>query len=611
MATRPVEILALPSKLHELFDGHVPLGTIGDANQRERDFLSRALSAYVLLKLGGASAADAANGIVDGGGDGGIDGIYFSPSANTLWLTQSKYIHAGTGEPDLGEVTKFKIGVENLLEARFDAFALNAKIVALIPQLEAALKNASTQVRSVLCYSGLSFISEDRKHLFEALRAKLSLDQADGYFAFQAVNLTTLNDWVSGGDAGLGIETVDLEIIRPGYVTMPYETIYGLIPLERLKALHDEYGVRLVRANIRGFKGSTEVNEGIQRTLVDEASLFHYLNNGLTAYCDRLELHNLDRTNAEKKRVTAKGFAIINGAQTLGSIAKTIVAPANEGPPLGFAFIKIVSLERCEDDRAFADRISRTANFQNTVLLKDFAAAYPLHAQMAFTLLAHGISYNFRLDEDTPANDITNFTIDEALTACACLVNTSDCDLVTRVAANRASLMSLDVVYPDDLLCPSRHERVFPQGLSARTAWRAVQVQRLVLQVMSDSSKASSGANKAFYTNAKWVVLAAIFNRLKPEAGEALALSVDETAAVTAAVTDYAEKLLRQAVAKGLAAYENAPGGLQILKTQRDFQSVFKQQSDCQNLFAALKAEIWNPQNQAPPAMVAPQGNDV
>lgn len=610
MATRPVEILALPAKLHELFDGHVAPGAVGDAEQREKDFLSRALSAYVLHKLGGASIGDAANGIVDGGGDGGIDGIFFSPVTNTLWLTQSKYIHAGTGEPDLGEVTKFKIGVENLLEARFEAFAQNAKIVALIPQLEAALKNASTQVRSVLCYSGLSFISEDRKHLFEALRAKLSLDQADGYFAFQAVNLTTLNDWVSGGDVGLGIETVDLEITRPGYVTTPYETIYGLIPLERLKALHDEHGVRLVRANIRGFKGSTEVNEDIQKTLAEEASVFHYLNNGLTAYCDRLELHNLDRANAEKKRVTAKGFAIINGAQTLGSIAKTIAAPAGEGPPLGFAFIKIVSLERCENDRAFADRISRTANFQNTVLLKDFAAAYPLHAQMALTLLAHGIDYNYRLDEDTPANDATNFNIDEALTACACLANAGDCDLVTRVAANRASLMSLDVVYPDDLLCPSRHERVFPHGLSARTAWRAVQVQRLVLQVMSDNAKASTGASKSFYTHAKWVVLAAVFNRLKPEAGEALALSAEEIGNIMAAVTDYAEKLLVQAVAKAFAAYDTGPGGLQVLQTQRDFQSVFKQQGDCKILFDALKAEIWKPNDQAPPATAAHQDTE-
>lgn len=607
MADRPVEILALPLKLHELFDGIVPPKTNGTDEQNERDFLSRALAAFALHKLGAASLPEAAKGIVDGGGDGGIDGVYHSAATNTLWIVQSKYIHAGLTEPDLGDVTKFKTGVENLLEGRFEAFAENPQWVAIQPLIEAVLRNASTQVRAVLCYSGLAFISEDRKRLFETLKAKVSKDQEDDYFQFQTINLTTLNDWVTGGDEARGIESVDLEILQPGLMTKPYETIYGLIALERLKALYDEHGRLLVRANIRGFKGSTEVNEDIQQTLTNEASLFHYLNNGLTAYCDRLELNNLDRSNAERKRITAKGFAIINGAQTLGSIAKSVRPPQEGTAPSGYTFIKIISLERCEDDRAFADRISRTANFQNHVGLKDFASAYPAHEQMALTLRPLGVHYHFKIDEDTPATDPENYTIDEALTACACLKNPADCDFVTRVAANRPSLLSFDMVYPPEDVLRSRHERVFPPDLSARTAWRAVQVQRLVLQVMSDSAKASTGASKTFYANAKWIILTAILNRLKPEVGEALPLSIEEVAAVTTAVTDYAEKLLEQAVSKGFASYDAGPGGLQVLKTQRDFQSVFKQQGDCKILFDALKAEIWKPTDQAPPAMAAPQ----
>jgi AIPR protein len=593
MPDRPVEILVLPEKLHKLFDGLLPEKTKGDVDQNERDFLSRALAAYTLHKLGGASLNDAAKGVVDGGGDGGIDGLYFSPLTNTLWVTQAKYIHSGQHEPDLGEVTKFKAGVENLLEGRFDAFAGNAQWAALRPQVEAAFRVAATQVRAILCYSSLPLVSEDRKRLFETLKAKVSKDQEDDYFAFQSVNLTTLNDWVTGADDARGIETVELEIIRPGLITKPYETIYGLVALERLKALHEEHGAKLIRANIRGFKGSTDVNDDIQRTLSEEVTLFHYLNNGLTAYCDRLELNNLDRANPERKRITAKGFAVINGAQALGSIAKCIVAQQVGAPASGFAFIKIISLEKCEDDRAFAERISRAANFQNHVSLKDFAAAYPLHEQMHRTLKPHGIGYHYRIDEDTPASDEANFTIEEALTACACLHTAKDCDLPYRVAANRDSLRSLEMVFPAAEAVRTRHERVFPAGLSARTAWRAVQAQRIVLKVMGDSARASSGATKSFYANARWLVLAAIFKKIKPEAGEALGLSEAERIAVSAAVADYAEKLLAQAVAKGFASYEPAPGGLQVLAAPRDFQSVFKTQGDCRTLFAALKAEIW------------------
>jgi len=155
------------------------------------------------------------------------------------------------------------------------------------------------------------------------------------------------------------------------------------------------------------------------------------------------------------------------------------------------------------------------------------------------------------------------------------------------------------MVFPATELVRSRHERVFPANLSARTVWRAVQTQRIALKGMTDGAKASTGATRAFYTYARWVVLAAIFNRIKPEAGEDLALTNAEQATISSAVSNYAEKLLAQAIAKGLATYDAAPGGQQVLTAPRDFQSVFKTQGDCQKLFAALKAEIWKAQDTA------------
>jgi hypothetical protein len=610
MPNRPVEILALSPKLHELFDGRIPPGAAGDEEQREKDFLSRALAAFAVHKLGGATLDEASNSVVDGGGDGGIDAIYFSPTTNTLWMIQSKYTHAGLAEPDLGEVSKFKAGVENLLDGKFEAFETNKQWKTLRPQVEANLKNAAMQARAVLCYSGLSLISEDRKRLFETLKRKVSKDQEDDYFEFRSVNLTTLNDWVTGGDDEVGVESVDLEIVRPGLITTPYETIYGLVTLESVKLLYKTHGKKLIAANIRGFKGRTDVNEGIQKTLGEEASLFHYLNNGLTAYCSRMELNNIDRSNADKKRITAKGFAIINGAQTLVSIDKCLPEPKPEMPPVGHVFIKIISLEKCEDDRAFANRISQTANLQNHVGLKDFAAAYELHAQIARTLTPHGIQYHYKIDEDTPEPDDQNCSIEEALTACACLKNDNGCDFLTRVSANRDSLRSLEMVFPSEEPLRSRHERVFPPDLSARTLWRAVQTQRIVLQVMRDSAKASTGALKTFFANARWIILCAVFNKNKPEDGEALALDANEQASVSAAVSDYADRLLAVCVAKGIASYETV-AGQQVLRSQRDFQSIFKTQGDCQILFGALKAEIWKPKIQTPPVLVAQEsGND-
>ena len=66
-----------------------------------RNFLSRALAAYSIHKLAKCSRTEAANAVVDGGGDGGIDAIYYAKSKRQNTLGCPIQIHRkGTGEPD-------------------------------------------------------------------------------------------------------------------------------------------------------------------------------------------------------------------------------------------------------------------------------------------------------------------------------------------------------------------------------------------------------------------------------------------------------------------------------------------------------------------------------
>jgi hypothetical protein len=118
---------------------------------------------------------------------------------------------------------------------------------------------------------------------------------------------------------------------------------------------------------------------------------------------------------------------------------------------------------------------------------------------------------------------------------------------------------------------------------------------------MKQNAQQSLGATKAFHVSARWVVLAAIFNRLHPERGEALALSTSEISEVATAAGVYAEKLLDLCVDRGFASRDIEPvSGRQMLIAIRDFQSVFKTQSDCQNLWAGLKSKIWEEPQGAP-----------
>ncbi len=578
---RPFEIMFLPDRLRSDFTGCLPEAVTGAVEEREKNFLTRALAAFAIHKLSGCTCVEAAAAVVDGGGDGGIDAIYYAPTSNTLWVVQSKYMESGRGEPSLGDVSKFKNGLEDLLQGRFEAFKKNTLWSAQLSQIERYFGDPVLRVRAVLVYSGINLVSEDRLRMFEDLKRRFS--SADDYFGFLPYNLTTVNGWLTDADEGPGVSEVELEILYPGWVKAPYETIYGLVYLKDIAKLHRTHGKRLIAANIRGYKGATEVNDRILATLREEPQHFFYLNNGLTAYCERLEVNNLDRGNVDRKRLRARGFSIINGAQTLGSVEGSCRANP-EAAPDGFVFLKLISLERCEEDQEFAQRITQSTNFQNQIGARDFVSLDEQQERIALQLRLASIEYHYKDDAETPEPDETNLTLDEATIALACLEQEATCDLCSRVLANRKSLWSFERVYPEGELYRTRYHRVFRPDRSARTVWRAVQAQRSVLERMRAEGRTSVGIRKTFFENARWLVLNLVFLKLHPEQGEDLTLCSEEQAAIAGSTLEIAEALWTACEKQGLVSKRTDVAAGELHEQQRHFRSVFCDPADCQRL---------------------------
>jgi hypothetical protein len=255
--------------------------------------------------------------------------------------------------------------------------------------------------------------------------------------------------------------------------------------------------------------------------------------------------------------------------------------------------MRIVSLEKCDNEIEFARRITKSTNFQNQIGLRDFAAQYEQQEIIARHLEASGIFYHYKGDTDTPSPDDKNFTLEEATTACACLAQLSDCDYVARVLANRSSLWSFERIYNRDDPLPSRCERIFRPDRSARTVWRAVQVQRLVISLMQSSGRSEIGVRKAFYESGRWLVLNLLFLRLRPESGSGLALKDQEVAEIGAAINEIAESLFEECVAKGfVTSRTDQTSGLQIFEMVKHFRSVFSAPGDCQTLRNGLLARL-------------------
>ncbi len=145
----PLEITHLRDRLRQDFTGRLPEATSSSFEEKERNFLSRALAAFAVQYLSGCPADEATAAVVDGSGDSGIDAIHYSATTHRLWIVQSKFFADGQGEPSLGDVSKFRNGLEALLHGQFEVFHGNAALERKIPHLKVHFEDRSLEVRAV------------------------------------------------------------------------------------------------------------------------------------------------------------------------------------------------------------------------------------------------------------------------------------------------------------------------------------------------------------------------------------------------------------------------------------------------------------------------------
>ena len=75
-------------------------------------------------------------------------------------------------------------------------------------------------------------------------------------------------------------------------------------------------------SNIRFFLRDSEVNEGIFNSVRHEPEKFWYYNNGITALCSSIGKKPLGGSGRDTGIFECKDVKIVNGAQTVGSIAR-------------------------------------------------------------------------------------------------------------------------------------------------------------------------------------------------------------------------------------------------------------------------------------------------
>jgi hypothetical protein len=309
--------------------------------------------------------------------------------------------------------------------------------------------------------------------------------------------------------------SIEIELRNFGLINEPARAFYGVMRVKDLAALYQEYDHALVRANIRRYRGSSQVNSGIIKTLTEAPAHFVYFNNGITLLCDKITLIGQTDTERNVGKFVLEGVSIINGAQTAGTVAQLPLAHYDTHE----ADVLVTCIQSTSSVEAFGDRVTEYRNSQNAVQTQDFIALDDNQENWRKTLQASGVTYIYKQSASDPHAADRVFTAQEAANYLAAVGRDKNAWIDGLVIARteparlwdrRCNFAGVAVPDADD----SIYGKLFPSSLTARRLWRTTQIGRMVRDVIEADAPTQTPELAAMSSETVFLVAHIVFIRL-------------------------------------------------------------------------------------------------
>jgi hypothetical protein len=451
--------------------------------QHEKNRLSRSLSVFAVEKLAEIDPTSAASALVDGGNDNGIDAICYDRTKNKLWLIQAK---AG-GASDMGENKKFCDGIKDLIAGRFEKF--NETFARFESDVEGALDISGLKIIGCHIHLGDGL----GPHAIADLdQLKAELNQFGERFDWKDCGISVIHGWLTAEHAVAPVRA-ELTLEKWYGVDQPRRAFYGLVCAEELATLYQQHGKALFERNIRHYLGAQAVNSSIEITIQEKPNELFYLNNGLTAVCSSIEPK--PGANSQKGRFTLEGFSVVNGAQTVGSIA-TVRAANGSVSPDAKLLITLIEVGNATDN--LGPQITRARNTQNAIKGLHFAALDPLQERLRQDLAISGVRYYYRPSAEAAKGGSNVITLEEAAIALASLSGQTK----TIVAAKK----EIGQIYDQTGVY---YKTLFRMDLTGIRLCRTVRIYRYLSDIFlaSELAEAPHSRRKMFYRHGPLFIL--------------------------------------------------------------------------------------------------------
>lgn len=460
--------------------------------------LTRALTAFVMMKRSGLSAVEAAQCVVDGEGDNGVDGIAILPDESKIILVQTKWSESGKGSAEAAEMIKFREGVNDLLSMRWHKF--NSKVNARVHELQAALMKTDIKVDIVFAHMGTGAVADAVSSImvdFVADQNDSVSDSLSFSYLGQAQIHRLLVEEQQAGDIDLQVSLSDW-----GSIDGPPRAVYGHVQGSDVANWLTENGEQLLAKNVRVFLGDSEVNKSVKETAVTTPEQFWYLNNGITVLCKSYEKVLAGGGDRRFGSFSVKGASVVNGAQTVGSLASLSSGPDAEKLSQVRVTVRFISLD--EADENFGNRVTRATNTQNRIGGRDFVGLDSEQDRLRNEFAVDGFIYAIRNGEADPESS-TGCSFDEAVVALAC--SADDVNLATQAKREISRL------YLDTSKAP--YKALFNAQTTSTAIWRRVQVMRHVDAYLASPDRGwSDSREKGFAVHGNRLILHLVYMQI-------------------------------------------------------------------------------------------------
>ncbi|SMP57895.1 AIPR family protein [Fibrobacter sp. UWB10] len=469
---------------------------LSDCSPNDRELetkeLTRSLSAFGIQTLCNASSDQIAPYIIDGGDDNGIDCFFYDQTEKIMYISQSKWMKDGQGEPDLGDVKKFVDGIRDFVNQRYNRF--NSKLNRHTSLINQAIDDPQTHYKVILVYTGNNNLSD---HSTRSINDLLNeINDAGELMTFIQENQSFLHASIQKSLSSAPI-TVHFPLKEWGKIDTPKKAFYGQINAATVAEWWHNYGPSLFDKNLRGVLGETDVNEEIKQTLQTEPENFWYFNNGITVLSKKIT-----KTAGNLGVFHCENISIVNGAQTVSTIGKFA---GEDYEKVGSAFVHCRIIEISPENATYGDKITKTNNRQNKIENRDFVCLDPVQLRIKKDLEVEGISYIIQRNESLQKND-TTFDLIDATAALSCISN----DITLFVQLKR----EIGKLWEDTTKAP--YKKLFNPNTSSLFVLRAMKIQRIIDQKIAKIiSEKTLGADKnAFLIHGNRMIASKIFHDL-------------------------------------------------------------------------------------------------